>query len=125
MGEPRELQTLLPDDVSPVVVLDRSPPLLREITAAVCHHYHITIEQLLSELRHPARGLLIVLARRYTRETYQALGDWLGITNGNASALFAKTIGRLPQNELLRDDHDIIERRLAEVVIERTGGRAC
>lgn len=118
MGADRELATWLPDDVSPVTVLIGSPPLLREIDRAVRDHYRIRRPAALGT---PARGLVIVLARRYTRTTLQELSDWIGISPGNVSSQYGKTSARLEVIDLLRDDYDIIERRIAHMVISRTG----
>lgn len=118
-----ERQSLLPDDVKPATVLAAGPVLLSEITDAVCAHYGLSVEELVSLYKHQARGLLVVLARRYARGvTTKTIGEWLGCTNGTVGANYTKTHGRLAVDELLRDDLDIIERRLADIVIERSRG---
>ena len=118
------METLLPDNVPPSKVLIKSPPLLTEIIRAVCDHYRYTNAQMVAD--HTARGLIIVLARRYTRAPQREIGQLLGYSHfTNISSMFGKTHARMAHNELLRDDYDIIERRIAEMVLTRSGGRRC
>ncbi|WP_445215493.1 hypothetical protein ACKWRH_23730 [Bradyrhizobium sp. Pa8] len=111
---------LIPDDVPASRVLDQWPPELHEIALAACAHYRVGLDPGL-KLKH-IRGLVVLLARRYTRASLPIIGAALGCSASNAASMGTKMSGKLEIIEQLRDDHDVIERRIAELVIARSGG---
>lgn len=116
MGDP----SVLPDDVPAFRVLDRRPPELHEIALAACNHYRVGLDPGL-KLKH-IRGLIVVLARRYTRASFPAIAAVLGCSESNAASMGTKMRGKLDVIEQLRDDRDVIERLIADMVLARSGG---
>ncbi|MBR0741197.1 hypothetical protein JQ581_30120 [Bradyrhizobium liaoningense] len=116
-----ETRSLLPDELPPARLLSAQAPRLDEIVLATCIHFRVKTDQL--HAHRTVRGLIVILARRYTRVSFSQLAALLGVTPATVCQLNNKMHGRLDANELLRDDRDVIERRLADIVIERS--RSC
>lgn len=116
MGDP----SVLPDDVPAFRLLDARPPELHEIALAACGYYRVGLDPGL-KLKH-IRGLVVLLARRYTHASLPAIGGMLGCSASNAASMGNKMSGKLDVIEQLRDDRDVIERRVADMVLARTGG---
>jgi len=122
-----QLQSLLPDDLSPDLVFAISPPTLAEILAQVSAFYAVPTPLIIKHYRHCrhrdisfARHVVCYLARTMTRLSHQQIGTRLG--GFDIATVYYGHI-RLTQlrahNEIVRDDLDILHRRVMDVVLTR------
>lgn len=119
-----QLQSLLPDDVSPDLVFAISPPTLAEILAQVSSFYAVPAPLIMRHCRHRdicfARHVACYLARTMTRLSHQQIGNRLG--GFDIATVYYGHIRLMQlreQNEIVRDDLDILHRRVVDVVLAR------
>jgi chromosomal replication initiation ATPase DnaA len=123
------VEPFLPDDASPAKIFAANPPLLGEIIAATCAHYRLDPARIADGGYSPSaasfvRNVISYQARLYTHLSGEKIGTALGRTESTVRAGENKVTGRLTVDEHLRDDLDIIARRIAIAVLKR-GGRPC
>jgi chromosomal replication initiation ATPase DnaA len=119
-----QLQSLLPDDVSPDLVFAISPPTLTEILAQVSAFYAVPTSLIIKHCRAPdicfARHVTCYLARTMTRLSHQQIGNRLGGFDITLSHYgHARVMQLREQDEIVRDDLDILHRRVMDAVLTR------
>jgi chromosomal replication initiation ATPase DnaA len=119
-----EIKTLLPDDVSPLRVFAASPPTFEEVEKAVCDHYGTPPDYYRAHGDRSAtlvKNIIAFMLRRHGRMSERAISQHLGY-RAKSSVMFGvlKITGRIEVEELLRDDIDIIRRRVAHAILERS-----
>jgi chromosomal replication initiation ATPase DnaA len=125
------LNSLLPDDLSPSLVLAITPPNISDILRTVARFYGVKPEAALyagtgehgPRLCSHVRQVTCCLARRMTRASHQKIANALGYRNHTTVHYNALLIeGRAQRHELLRDDLDILRRRITDHVLDRCEG---
>lgn len=112
---------LMPDDLPAAKVLRQRPPTFDEIIKECADYYDIPLDRFMTgrdRLSSHARRCAFYLARRYTRlscDTVAKLTGRRGHTTAVAAAM--KVNGIRLTDERLRDDIDILERRIAQTVL--------
>jgi chromosomal replication initiation ATPase DnaA len=119
----RRVTALLADDVNPADVLRQRPPTFREIMQACAEHYNVEMDHLLGggsdREATTARNCAFYIGRRYTRHSCEEMAFAMGRrTHHPCTTALTKMSGRLQVEERLRDDIDIIERRIAQTVLD-------
>ena len=119
-----ETQSLLPDDLPPARVFAEHPPTFDEVRQAVCDHYGIHFDYLTGRVdRHATmvKAIIAYLLRRHAHMGVEEIARLVGYRNSSSvSAAATKVDGRLTVEELLQDDIDIIKRRIAHAILERS-----
>lgn len=114
--------TLIPDDIRAADVLRQRPPTFTEIMTACAGYYGVEMDHLLGgggdRTTTLARNCAFWLGRRYTRHSCEEMSRMIGrMTHHPCTTALNKIAGRLQVEERLRDDIDIIERRVMEAVL--------
>lgn len=98
------------------------PPKLSEIIEVVCDYYGLTKNQVTGPHKSFANRRLVVyfLARKLTRLTLPQIGRHLGDRDHSTILKGALRVAKLSKvDEVLRDDLDVLELRIAEKVLNR------
>jgi chromosomal replication initiation ATPase DnaA len=120
-----ELQSLLPGDVSPELIFAVQPLRLADILDQVSAFYAIPIAQITD--RHIrgegislARHVACYLARTMTRFSHWQIATHLGGFDMTISTHGFKRLSRLrTENEIIRDDLDVLRLRLINAALLR------
>lgn len=98
------------------------PPKMSEIIEVVCDYYGLTAAQITSPRKSDARPRMIVyfLARKLTTLSMPQIGRQLGDRDHSTVQKGAQRIAKLSKvDEILRDDIDLLELKVAEKVLNR------
>jgi len=107
--------------------LSENRPMLQEIIEAVCEFYDISAGDLIAHSNfkiyaHP-RLVVYYLGRKLTRLSLSNIAYRLGERDHSTiHAGFRRTCQRVHNDEILRDDIDVLRSRIAEKVLGRNGG---
>lgn len=98
------------------------PPKLSEIIEVVCDYYGLTKTQVTGPNKSFAHRRMVIyfLARKLTRLSMPQIGRHLGDRDHSTIQKGAQRIAKLSKaDEVLRDDLDVLELRIAEKVLNR------
>jgi chromosomal replication initiation ATPase DnaA len=103
--------------------LSQYPPTLGEIFLAVCWTYQIKPDQIRSERAQLARDVFCYIATNWTCKQTESVGIRVGFSAYQVFCAVKRIKSRLEDDELLRDDLDLLGVRLAEKALEKKKDR--
>lgn len=118
----QRVTALLPDDLPAAEVLRQRPPTLDEITSVCADYYNVSSDRLAMgrdrQTSH-TRRCIYYFARRYIRmmSCKQISTRFFKRTENSVWSGASKVEGMREHDELIRDDLDILERRIAQAVL--------
>jgi len=97
--------------------LSQHPPTLGDMFQAVCWLYKIKPDEIsTSQL---ARDVFAYVATNWTMKQTDRVGAWTGMSSYQVFCAVKRIKFRLEEDELLRDDLDLLGVRLAEKALEK------